>query len=189
MKKIFLIIIMTLCNVYQAQTQFISLELMSMCVANPVNCVEGYDYVKDVNHLLDKYTGTWKGTLDGKSYEFNFVKKEKFANEYSDLKWDLLIGRVKVTNQNGVVEYDDFHKSDNDANWGTVLQSNLKTYLMAFSGNKIGCNDMGYLYLQEPSPANKMKIDFYQIADIVTKDCTNAQTTIPVNKIIYLTKQ
>lgn len=189
MKKVLLIMIIALSNLYNAQTQIASIEFVAKCVVDRSYCLEDYNYVKDVNHLLDKYTGTWKGTLNGKNYEFSFVKKEKFESEYSNIKWDMLIGRVRITNQNGVVEYDDFNKSDNDANWGTNFQGDLKTYLMTFSGNKVGCNDTGYLYLSEPSPSNKMKIDFYQIADIVSKDCSNFQTTIPVNKIIYLTKQ
>ncbi len=187
MKKIFFIIITALSMIINAQT--VSLELMAQCKADPSVCPENFDYVKDVNYLLNKYVGTWKESLDGKNYEFNFAKKENFENEYSSVKWDMLIGRVKITNQNGVVEYDDFNKSDHDANWGNNFQANLKTYLMTFSGNKIGCNDSGFLYLRKPNPANKMKIDFYPIADIVTQDCSNFKTTIPTNRIINLTKQ
>ncbi|MDA9339700.1 hypothetical protein N9Q68_01880 [Polaribacter sp.] len=33
-----------------------------------------YVYVKDINNLLDKYVGTWKGTYSGKNYEFKVIK-------------------------------------------------------------------------------------------------------------------
>jgi len=187
MKKIFFIIITALSMIINAQT--VSLELMAQCKADPSVCPENFDYVKDVNHLLNKYVGTWKGSLEGKNYEFNFIKKENVEEQISGIKWDVLIGRVRITNQNGTVEFDNFNLSDEDANMGYNFHDNLKIYLVGFSGNKIGCNDSGFLYLRKPNPANKMKIDFYPVADIVTQDCSNFKTTIPTNRIINLTKQ
>ena len=187
MKKIFFIIITALSMIINAQT--VSLELMALCDANPSVCPENFDYVKDVNHFLNKYVGTWKGSLDGKNYEFNFIKKENTQRGLSGIKWDRLIGRVRIINQNGTVEYDNFNKPDNEASLGDNFHDNLKIYLVGFSGNKTGCNDSGFLYLRKPNPANKMKIDFYPIADIVTQDCSNFKTAIPTNRIINLTKQ
>ena len=41
----------------------------------------------------------------------------------------------------------------------------------------------------KPETPNKMSISFYPDNDIVTEDCSNFKTTMPTNKIIYLTKQ
>ena len=35
---------------------------------------ENITYFKDINHVLDKYIGTWKGTQDNKNYEFKITK-------------------------------------------------------------------------------------------------------------------
>ena len=186
MKNIFFIILTIFTTTFNAQT--VSLETMAQCYSNPQTCPDNPEYVKDVNGLLDKYIGTWKGTLDGKTYEFNFIKKQN-VGETGKTKWDILIGRLKITNANGVEEFNNFNKSDDDANLGYNFQPNLNTYLVWFSGNKIGCNDSGYLYLRKPDTSTKLKIDFYQMADIITEDCSNVKTTIPSNKIINLTKQ
>ncbi|WP_300690701.1 DUF6705 family protein [Chryseobacterium sp.] len=187
MKKILFIMIMAYSGIFNAQ--MVSLELMSQCRFNPTVCPENYNYVKDVNNLLNKYVGTWKGSLEGKNYEFNFIKKENFQSEYTDVKWDMLIGRVKIIDQNSTVEFDNFSKSDNDANWGIYFQPDLKAYLVTFSGEKSGCIDYGNLYLRiKPETPDQMSIYFLPSMDIVKKDCTNFQTTLP-QKTISLLKQ
>ncbi|MGI9583581.1 DUF6705 family protein [Chryseobacterium sp. RRHN12] len=185
MKNIFFIILSIFSIFLNAQT--VTLETMSQY--SP-----GYypnaDYVKDSNGLLNKYVGTWKGTLDGTTYEFNFIKKENVASEFTTTKWDILIGRVKIINSNGVIEFNNFNNVDNQANLGYKLQKNLKMYLIYFSGEKLGCVDYGYLYLDVKSETpNKMSINFHPKNDIVTQDCSNFKTTIPTNKIIHLIKQ
>ncbi|MGG7551933.1 DUF6705 family protein [Chryseobacterium arthrosphaerae] len=166
--------------------QTVSLETMAQC-SQFENCPNA-TYVKDINNSLNKYTGTWKGTRDGKNYEFNFIKKEKIGETK---KWDMLIGRVKITNANGIVEYDNFNKPDSETRFnGYNFQKNLKMYLMNFSGGKPGCIDYGYAYLNiKPGTPDKMTISFLSDNDIVTQDCSNFQTTLPNNKVIPLTKQ
>jgi hypothetical protein len=174
MKKL-LFIIIAFSSILNAQT--ISLEFMAQCKANPTMCVENFDYVKDINNLLNKYVGTWKGSLEGKNYEFNFIKKENVERGSSGIRWDRLIGRVKITNQNGIVEFDNFYKD-------------LTVYLTIFSGAKIGCIDYGYLYLRiKPETPNNMTISFVPDNDIVKQDCSDFQTTIPTSKKINLIKQ
>ncbi|PWW27522.1 DUF6705 family protein [Chryseobacterium sp. AG844] len=167
--------------------QTVSLETMAQC--EPANCPAA-TYIKDVNNLLNKYVGTWKGSLNGKNYEFNFIKKENFG--FSDnLKRDRLIGRLKITNSNGIVEYDSFNKQDNETDFfGNNFQKDLKVYLMRFSGNKINCIDYGYTYMWiKPETPNQIGINFHPDNDIVKQDCTNFKTTLPDNQIIHLTRQ
>ncbi|WP_370895284.1 DUF6705 family protein [Chryseobacterium gossypii] len=176
-------VIFTSC--YMAQT--VSLEAMAQCRSQPSTCPAA-SYVKDVNNLLNKYVGTWQGTLNGKSYEFNFVKKENFG-EY--LKADRLIGRLKITDSNGVIEFDNFSKPDESTRfWGDNFQKDLKAYMMYFSGGKLGCIDYGYAYLRiKPDTPDNMSIFFFPDHDIATQDCSNFQTTLPAKKLIHLTKQ
>lgn len=188
MKNI-LFIILTICTTtFNAQT--VSLETMAQCYSNPQTCPDNPEYVKDINGLLDKYIGTWKGTLNGKTYEFNIIKKENVTTEFSNVKWDRLIGRVKITDFNGSILFNNFGKTDNDASWGDNFQKDLKLYLMRFNGEKINCIDDGYIYINvQPATPTKMSINFHPDNDIVTEDCSNFKTTMPTNKIIYLTKQ
>ncbi|WP_347220189.1 DUF6705 family protein [Chryseobacterium sp.] len=184
MKKLLFIIIATYSGILNAQT--VPLEFIAQCQVNPTHCVESYNYVKDVNNLLNKYVGTWKGTLDGKNYEFNFTKKENMERGLSGIKWDRLIGRLKITNQNGTIEFDNFNKP----NLGDNFQPDLKAYLMNFVGEKSECIDYGNIYLRIKSETpNQMSINFWPDRDIVTQDCSNFKTTLPVNKNIHLTKQ
>ncbi|WP_080777129.1 DUF6705 family protein [Chryseobacterium phocaeense] len=185
MKNIFFIILSVFSILLNAQT--VSLETMSQY--SPGN-YPAADYVKDSNGLLNKYVGTWKGTLDGNTYEFNFIKKENMASEFSSIKWDRLIGRVKITSSNGTVIFDNFNKSDDDANWGHNFQRNLKLYLITFSGGKSGCVDYGFIYAGiKPETPNQMTVNFHPDNDIVTQNCTNFKTTMPTNQVIHLTKQ
>ncbi|MGI9580708.1 DUF6705 family protein [Chryseobacterium sp. RRHN12] len=165
--------------------QTVSLETMAQCI--PSQTCPNASYVKDINNSLNKYVGTWKGNRDGKNYEFNFIKKE---NVGENQKWDMLIGRVKITNANGIVEYDNFNTPDTEIKFtGFNFQKDLKAYLMNFSGNKSGCIDYGFLYLRIKSEPNKMTVLFLPDYDIVTQDCSNFTTTMPAEKVISLTRQ
>lgn len=167
--------------------QTISLETMAQC--QPGSCPTA-TYVKDINNLLNKYVGTWKGAFNGKNYEFKFVKKENFGFE-NNLKADRLIGTLKITNSNGAVEYDSFNKQDSETDFfGDNFQPNLKAYMIRFAGGKLGCIDYGYVYLRiKPETPNNMSVNFHPDNDIVKQDCSNFKTTLPDNQIIHLTRQ
>jgi len=105
-------------------------------------------YVKDINNSLNKYIGTWKGSFEGKTYEFNFIKKENIGEAK---KWDRLIGKLKITNTSGVVEFNNSNSSGSGAEkdfWGINFQKDLKVYVLKFFGGKLGCIDYGYIYLR-----------------------------------------
>ncbi|WP_353148619.1 DUF6705 family protein [Chryseobacterium sp.] len=167
----------------------VSLETMAQCDLSSGNCPNAA-YVKDINNSLNKYIGTWKGTLNGKSYEFNFVKKEKVGETR---KWDRLIGRLKITNSNGIIEFNNFNKTDIELEkefGGFNFQKDLKAYMINFFGGKLGCIDYGYAYLRiKPETPNQMGINFHPDYDIVTQDCSGFLTTLPTNQIIHLTRQ
>jgi hypothetical protein len=187
MKNIFFIILTIFTTALNAQ--IVSLETLAQCRSNNQTC-PSYTYVKDINGLLNKYAGTWKGSLDGKTYEINIIKKENVPIEFSNTTWDMLIGRVKITDSNGSVLFNNFNKTDNDASLGYNFQKDLKLYLMNFSGGKSGCIDIGFMYMGiKPETPNKMTINFHPDYDIVTQDCSNFKTTMPTNNIIHLTKQ
>ena len=55
-------------------------------------------YFKDVNNVLVKYVGTWKGTYGSKKYELRIVKN---TDSYKVMKYDELLVRYIVTDLNG----------------------------------------------------------------------------------------
>lgn len=57
-------------------------------------------YIKDVNHVLDKYVGTWKQTYDSKTYEFRMAK---VTNKMGRITEDRLLMRFMVTDSNGTI--------------------------------------------------------------------------------------
>jgi len=185
MKNIFIIIFSTMNLLFNAQT--VSLETMSQY--SPGN-YPAAEYVKDINGLLNRYVGTWKGTYEGKVYEFNLIKKENVISEFSTTKWDRLIARIKIINSNGTVEFNNFNKPDDQVNRGYNFQKDLKFYLITFSGGKLDCIDYGFIYagIKSATP-NQMTIHFLPDHDIVTQDCSHFKTTIPTGKKIYLTRQ
>lgn len=162
---------------------------MAQCNMQAQQCPPA-NYVKDVNNLLDKYVGTWKGTLNSKNYEFNFIKKESIGEAQ---KWDILIGRLKITNASGQIEFDNFSKTDSELETkfrGFNFQKDLKAYMMYFSGGKLGCIDYGSVYLRIlPATPNNMSILFLPDNDIATQDCSNFQSTLPTKKLVNLTRQ
>lgn len=188
MQKILIIITIISLNI-SCLAQTVSLEVMAQCSNEPSTCPTT-NYIKDTNSLLNKYIGTWKGSRDGKNYEFNFIKRENFGLG-ENLKRDRLIARVKITNSNGVIEYDNFTKQDNETEFfGDNFQKDLKVYLMRFIGSKIDCIDYGYTYIWiKPETPNQMGINFHPDNDITTQNCSNFQTTLPDNQIIHLTRQ
>ena len=57
-------------------------------------------YFKDVNNVLGKFVGTWKGTYGDKKYEFRIVKNTK---TFKVMKSDRLLIRYIITDLNGNV--------------------------------------------------------------------------------------
>lgn len=167
--------------------QTVSLETMAQCNIQSQTCPQA-TYIKDVNNSLNKFIGTWKGTLEGKNYEFNFIKKENVGDSQ---KWDMLIGRVKIINSNGTIEYNNFNRADTETKFtGFNLIKDLKAYRMFFFGDKSECIDHGDLYLRiKPETPNNMTIFFLPNNDIVTQNCNNFKTTIPSEKIIRVVRQ
>lgn len=173
------------------KAQTVSLETIAKCQQeNPPYPCPDYTYVKDINNSLNKYVGTWKGILNGKTYEFNFIKKENMG-EY--IKRDRLIGRLRIKDSSGNIVYNTFTQTDNTKTMlsGLNFQPNLEAYMVYFVGRS-ECVEYGNVYLRMlPSTPNQMTVFFHPDNDInVEGSCPpDFQPTIPYQKTIYLTKQ
>lgn len=186
-----ILIILTL-SIISCHAQTVSLETLAQCQQEnpPFQCPENFSYVKDINNLLNKYVGTWKGTLNGKTYEFYFIKKENVGD---DIKDDRLIGRFRVTNSTGTVLYNTLNETnDNETNFfGTNFQPNLEAYKVYFVGNS-ECVEYGDVYLRiYPSTPNQMTLYFHPDNDITVEGSCPPDFVpiIPYKKTIHLIKQ
>ncbi|MPS64204.1 DUF6705 family protein [Chryseobacterium sp.] len=174
------------------KSQTVSLETAAQCMQeNPPFPCPNFTYVKDINNSLNKYVGTWEGSLNGKNYEFKFIKKE---NVGEDIKDDRLIGRLRITDSNGNIIYNSFTEADDDKThfFGTNFQPDLKAYIVYFHGPSIGCAEYGDVYLRiQPTTPDQMTAIMIPDNDttIEGKCPINFQPTIPYEQLIHLIKQ
>jgi len=175
------------------KSQIISLEQAVTYKQQTGTVPQNTTYIKDMNHSLDKYIGTWKGYYNGYSFEFKFTKKEN-VNGY-DVNWDFLIGRMQVTDFNENITYNTFNELDDTKTKlsGYNFQPDLKAYMMYFVGNSnVNCNEQGYIYLRiKPETPDKMSILMLQDNDISIEGACppNFKPTIPYKTSISLTRQ
>ncbi len=188
----YLLFILILLSI-SCKSQTISLERRAECYNDPDNCPT-FNYVKDINNTLDKYVGTWKGTYDGKTYEMQFKKGVYQDITLSDKKRDILIGRLRIKDTNGIILYDTFSEPDDEkTNFsGLGLQPDLKAYRMIFSDNSPqGCINYGNVFLTiKPATPTTLGIFYWSDYDIVQGECPSSfKTTLLEKKDITLIKQ
>ena len=169
--------------------QTVSLEQAAYCDTDP-NC-PNYIYAKDINNSLNKYVGTWKGTLSGKIYELKF---NKGLFEMMGDKRDVLKGRLRITDANSNILYNTFNETDDEkTNFGGLnYTGDLQYYLMHFSGpGTEGCINRGTVYLSiNTTDPTKMSFIYLLSYDITSGECPSTfVSTIPQKQRIYLTKQ
>ncbi|MAZ27761.1 MAG: hypothetical protein CL868_11890 [Cytophagaceae bacterium] len=109
---------------------------------------ENTTYIKDVNNVLNKYTGTWIGTFEGKTYEFR-IKKITESRYDGDLLVDQLIIHYKITNSNGAILADNLNLPDDhpDVISGLYLGKN-EVYKLQHKGKNPQCGQGGELQIK-----------------------------------------
>ncbi len=175
---------------FSCHAQTISLEQAAACRDNPGTCPD-FTYVKDINNSLDRYVGTWKGSYNGKNYEFRFIKKIAAGER---IKKDKLIGRLLVTDNAGNIIYNTLNESDDETYLSGLnfVKSNVKTYTLSYVV-KGGCYDYGDLYLRsKTSNVNELSLLFIRDSDLIDPSKCNYSTyvtLIPEKIAITLIKQ
>jgi hypothetical protein len=81
--------------------------------------VPANSYIKDVNHLLDFFIGTWQGVQNNKTYTFYVVKE---VRNFFDSKEDRLVIRYTIQDANNNFIVDGRNATINDA---PLLTGNL----------------------------------------------------------------
>ncbi len=112
--------------------------------------IQGITHIKDINGVLDKFVGTWKGAFDGKQLEVVISKKTIDYTKYikhkrsEPLLWDQLLLRHKITDQNGEIIANTLGFPDDDE---FIMfkdeYRNSYTYIFNYFGKNYKCGDNG----------------------------------------------
>lgn len=186
MKNIILIGLIAL-STLSCTAQIIAVESFN----NYSNDLPDGAYIKDVNNVLGKFVGTWKGTYNNNNYEFRIVK---YTQDNINLKYkeDLLLIRYKITDNNNTVIEDTTTLPNNSLFVinGDHYEAN-GTYVLTYQGKNYKCGQNGDLYISiKATNPSKMGLGLYIDGDI-SVDCLNgpAQQILPTTGGMELTKQ
>ncbi len=146
-------------------------------------------YLKDVNVLLNKYIGTWKGTYENKNYTFIITKyKEEFRGVFSDI----LIIRYLITSNTGTV-LEDTRSLLNENNLvirGLYFGANFGYYVLGYIGKDAGCGQSGDLFISTSKDNKQMKLYLATSQDIIDGNkCPKIAEQILPTKSMFLSKQ
>lgn len=149
-------------------------------------------YLKDINNLLPKYMGTWKGTFEGKNYTFIITQ---FKDDFLGISVDELLIRYLITTSNGTVIEDTRSLPDTSPNviLGDYFSKGATYYVLNYFGNNSGCGQQGTVYIRMKNTVNtEMSLTFEPNKILLTEEsCPGlilAEQLLPRNGM-RLTKQ
>jgi hypothetical protein len=150
---------------------------------------KGTNYIKDVNNLLDKYTGTWKGTLDGINYEIQVFKATTAPRI---IKTDRLFIKMYITKTDGTVLEDTRTLPIENP---LVIQGdylNGLVYNLRYYGRDFKCGQSGDVFIQVVDNSNGKQLRVSASWDHISlakEDCPSGRTKLILPKKIILNKQ
>ncbi|QTD36295.1 hypothetical protein JL193_08965 [Polaribacter batillariae] len=182
MKKLNIILVFTLLSLSCKAQHIIPVEK----VVEYRNTNEGllgdkdYVYVKDINNLLDKFVGTWKGIYESKNYEFEIIK---ITDDRGEVKEDMLLMRYKITDASGnLIENTLNLPNDNMYVIRGEYLAKTGSYVLDYMGKKGECGQNGTIFIS----ANGNKMDLFLSVDgEIYPECTagGSDQVLPVNGI------
>lgn len=146
-------------------------------------------YLKDVNHLLDKYVGTWKGTYDKMNYTFIITK---YTDTLLKLKEDKLLMHYIIVDERARTLANSTTSTSNPSIEGCYFSKNTHSYILNFVGKNAKCRMKGIIDISVKTPT-RMKLYYYQDNVMINDtDCSGfvlAEQIMPGKGGIILTKQ
>lgn len=192
MKKILILGFIILSNLSCKSQTILPLEEVIKYVISGNGIPKNITYIKDVNNILDKYVGTWKGTYNSRNYEFNITK---YTSNYKNLLEDKLLMRYVISDVNGIIIEDTRALPDTSPYVikGDYVDNSF--YELYYIGKESLCGQIGSIIIdiQPNSNNNVMRLLFApnkEIHMISLKNCPNGSATqiMPLDNLI-LTKQ
>ncbi|MCD0476174.1 hypothetical protein LPB87_17410 [Flavobacterium sp. EDS] len=186
MKKI-LILTFFIGITFSCQAQILPIEKRIDYISSRDGIPESVTYFKDINNVLDKFVGTWKGIYDGKNYEF---RVSKITTKPRRVTEDKLVMRYLITNSNGIVIEDTRALPDSSPYVikGNYIEKN--TYFLTYIGKNAKCGQKGTLMIDflKDNSNTKMNLFFSPSREIIYEnDCSGFKQIMPLKEII-LTK-
>lgn len=145
-------------------------------------------YIKDINNVLPKFVGAWKGSFNDKNYEFEITKE---TISYLGIKEDQLLMRYKITDNLGN-EIENTLSLPNDD--GYVMQNGYINknggYVFSYIGREVACGQNGVVYIGlYKTNSNKMFLRLSPNGEMYPECITGeAEQILPLDWI-DLTKQ
>ena len=191
MKKIIATIILVMITLSCKAQQIIPLEKTNEFRDANDGIPDG-TYIKDVNHLLDRYLGTWKGNSDNKNYTF-FITKHTYKP--LNVTYDVLLIRYLITSSSGTVIEDTRSLPDTSLYviTGDQFGKNLGYYMSNYYGKDNACGQRGVVYITNVKDTEQ-QITLYLSPDKVllnpyTCPAGGTKHILPVSDTMLLTKQ
>lgn len=191
MKKVIILMSLVIITISCKAQQIVPIEKV-IDYRNAENGIPDGVYLKDVNGLLNKYIGTWKGTYDNKSYTF-FITK--FKHDYLGVSEDKLAIRYLITANTGTIIEDTRNLPDTSMYVikGDYFSQNLGYYMSNYYGKDNACGQYGVVYITNIKDTEQ-QITLYLSPDKVLLDpytCPAGGTKhiLPVKEAMLLTKQ
>lgn len=147
-------------------------------------------YVKDINNILDKYVGNWKGNSSDKSYFFQ-IEKIVEQSEVTGIRYDMLVIKYKITSVKlGEVIVDNLNFPNNHFSVmsGWYLSKSGTNYVLIYQGFDYLCGDRGDVYISIGQNLNSLQVTFRPKGKFATCTKKNVPQIMPLEQI-YLTKQ
>jgi len=144
-------------------------------------------YFKDINHLLDKYVGTWKGTYNNRNFEFNITKHTSI---YDGLSQDELLIRYFITTSSGtIIEDTRSETNDNCSIEGNYIKNAY--YALTYSGRDTQCGQSGNIFITMVKNTNNTQMKLFLEQDQVLlheETCPNGRTpqVLPMEQILLI---
>lgn len=190
MKKILILGFIILSNLSCKSQTILPLEEVKNYINSENGIPKNITYIKDVNNILDKYVGTWKGTYNNRNYEFRILK---ITNKPGRITEDRLMMRYVISDSNGTIIEDTRALPDTSSYVikGDYLDGSF--YELYYIGKESLCGQIGSIIIDiQPNSNNKvMRMLFLPQQEILSlTDCPNGSATqiMPLNNLI-LTKQ
>ncbi|WP_166924639.1 DUF6705 family protein [Flavobacterium poyangense] len=146
-------------------------------------------YLKDVNGLLDKYLGTWKGTYDSKSFTFVITKAK---HDFLGISVDELQIRYLITTLSGEVIEDTRSLPNADALviQGDYISKSLGYYVLNYFGKNTECGQSGEVFISTTKDNKQMKLFLAAYQGIIDgSKCPKVAEQILPTKSMFLSKQ
>lgn len=186
MKKIFIIIVLH--SIFFSCAQIYPL--------NTYTKVPNNAYIQDLNNELIPYEGTWKGTWDNKTFFITFKRIKKLLEHNDDNPFyrDVLIGKFKVINSDGLILYDNTNLLDNNTKIEGIRFFTIpnKRYSLFYIDHDI-CDISGDILISFTDSSNTtLDWKFMDTTDIITSSCQYYNSNPfpqPLPDNIILTKQ